>query len=177
MYYIYRHIAPDGRCYVGQTINPDDRWSYDGIKYKKCPKFYEAVEKIGWDNFEHEILQTCTTREEALILETAWIDYYNSAEEGFNIIKGSPNWRHYYEELLEREQALALCCLRKCRKSYRSVVQIDKETNLTLEYYPSLSAAAQETGEYIGTIKACCNGESRPYSKYNWQYAYLELQL
>lgn len=55
---IYRHIAPDGRSYIGRT----SRRYYDRVTHSPCisyegsPKFSKAIEEFGWENFTHEIL-------------------------------------------------------------------------------------------------------------------------
>ena len=48
--------------------NPEQRWQ-NGKHYKTCPYFYNAIEKYGWDNFEHIILQKNLSQEQANILE------------------------------------------------------------------------------------------------------------
>lgn len=90
MYTIYAHILKlDGRAYIGQTTKElECRSGKDGIGYHLSPKFYEAIQKYGWDNFEHIILETCETEEEADLLEQKYIQEYNSIENGFNILIG-----------------------------------------------------------------------------------------
>lgn len=56
-YCVYAHINKvNGKIYIGQTCRkPEYRWN-DGKGYKECTYFYNAIEKYGWDNFDHEIL-------------------------------------------------------------------------------------------------------------------------
>ena len=66
-YCVYLHTAPNGKMYIGQSIYGDNinrRWQ-NGNGYKKQPRFYRAIQKYGWDNFEHEILASRLTHEEA----------------------------------------------------------------------------------------------------------------
>ena len=35
---------------------PEKRWGINGNNYKSSPHFYAAIQKYGWDNFEHNIL-------------------------------------------------------------------------------------------------------------------------
>ena len=37
---------------------PEKRWGANGCNYKSSPHFYSAIQKYGWDNFEHNILFT-----------------------------------------------------------------------------------------------------------------------
>ena len=63
MYLIYCHKNKiNGKCYIGLTSyvdNPNKRWR-DGLAYlnNHHKVFAAAIEKYGWENFEHEILET-----------------------------------------------------------------------------------------------------------------------
>ncbi len=59
-HYIYIHICPNGKRYVGQSINPSKRWGSNGVKYKTNKHFYSAIKKYGWDNIEHIIMRVPT---------------------------------------------------------------------------------------------------------------------
>jgi len=88
---IYVHILKeDGRAYVGQTkIEPNRRWRTNGEGYKNSPKFYNAIEKYGWNSFEHIILeQNIYTQEKLNLLEKKYVNLYNSIENGFNLTTG-----------------------------------------------------------------------------------------
>lgn len=63
---VYAHIAPNGKMYVGITKkkNPNERWR-DGKGYEYQPHFYNAIQKYGWDNFQHEIVASGLTCDEA----------------------------------------------------------------------------------------------------------------
>ena len=53
---VYGHISPSGKVYVGITSqNPKVRWQ-NGNGYLKCKVFYRAIEKYGWDSFQHNII-------------------------------------------------------------------------------------------------------------------------
>ena len=51
---------------------------------------HKAIEKYGWDNFEHIILCTVSTKEEADFLEQWFIEKYDTfnPEHGYNLTKG-----------------------------------------------------------------------------------------
>lgn len=88
-YIIYKHTnLINGKVYIGQTCQkPEARWD-NGNGYSKCPKFYLAIKKYGWENFNHEILESNLTKAEAGLREQYWIAFYNSQEEGYNISPG-----------------------------------------------------------------------------------------
>lgn len=93
-YYIYVHRCKlNGKVYVGQTCqNPSRRWR-KGEGYKGCSYFYNAIQKYGWDNFEHKIIEEGLTEEEANIREKFWIKIFDSTNQnkGYNLKSGGNN--------------------------------------------------------------------------------------
>ena len=92
---IYVHINKiNGKIYIGQTCqsNPNNRW-VNGKGYKGCTHFYNAIQKYGWDNFEHIILFNNLTLEIANIIEEKLIKKYKSTDSmyGYNIEFGGKN--------------------------------------------------------------------------------------
>lgn len=85
-YYVYMHRNKiTGEVYVGRTRLPqNERFRTDGSGYKLCKKFYPAITKYGWDNFEHTILETGLTKEEANAAEIKYIAMYDSFNNGYN---------------------------------------------------------------------------------------------
>ena len=68
-YTVYKHVSPSGKQYIGITKwDVEKRWS-NGEGYKQCSYFYNAIQKYGWDNFEHIILYTNLSREKACEIE------------------------------------------------------------------------------------------------------------
>ena len=55
---IYMHRNKiNKKIYIGQTCqNPQNRWK-NGHGYKTCTYFNSAIQKYGWENFEHIILE------------------------------------------------------------------------------------------------------------------------
>ena len=64
-YTVYMHTSPSGKRYIGITRQnpPEKRWR-NGNAYKGSKHFYRAIQKYGFENFEHEILFTELTKEE-----------------------------------------------------------------------------------------------------------------
>lgn len=90
-YCVYKHTNKvNGKVYIGQTgIAPEKRWN-EGKGYKKCTYFYSAIQKYGWGNFEHEIIASNLTLEEANELEIKLIEQYEArnTEKGYNLKSG-----------------------------------------------------------------------------------------
>lgn len=54
---IYKLTSPNGKCYIGQSIQLEIRFiSYRNAHCKKQAHLYNAIKKYGWDNFKVEIL-------------------------------------------------------------------------------------------------------------------------
>ena len=90
MYTVYKHTTPDGKVYIGITQqNCKYRWN-KGNGYKTNLCFYNAIQKYGWNNISHEILDTNLTKEKAEQLEIRLIAQYhsNDPENGFNFATG-----------------------------------------------------------------------------------------
>ena len=92
-YCVYIHTNKiNGKMYVGQTIYGDDpnkRWQ-NGYGYKNCPYFYRAIEKYGWNNFDHEIIISKLTKQEADTFEKLLIECLKTKEcdYGYNLTDG-----------------------------------------------------------------------------------------
>lgn len=86
--YCYKNKT-NGKRYIGQTINPQQRKSaHISDSTHIDTKFYRAVRKYGWNNFEYEILAESEDRNELDKLEVDFIKSFNSIENGYNIRSG-----------------------------------------------------------------------------------------
>lgn len=88
-YSVYKHTnKTNGKVYIGITsLKPEKRWS---VGYRDCRAFQNALDKYGWDNFDHEVLATGLTKEEACEMEIRLIAEYKSTDDkyGYNISSG-----------------------------------------------------------------------------------------
>lgn len=91
-YLVYKHTNKiNGKIYIGITSSSiNERAGSKGHKYKGCRHFKSAIDKYGYDNFEHEILFENLTKEEAEAKEIELIKFYdsNNREKGYNITSG-----------------------------------------------------------------------------------------
>lgn len=99
-YSIYVHINnQNGKKYIGQTKQKvEKRWN-NGKGYKTSSKFYNAINKYGWDNFQHLIIADHLTNDQANCLEKQLINKYNLTDDhyGYNITNGGKNYCHSEE--------------------------------------------------------------------------------
>lgn len=90
-YIVYMHKNNiNNKVYIGVTkMKPNERWS-NGKGYCNQPKFYNAIKKYGWENFEHTILFENLTKEEAWEKEIEMIKRFDSSNsnKGYNVSKG-----------------------------------------------------------------------------------------
>lgn len=82
MWTIYCHVNKiNGKRYIGLSKNPRKRWGYAGNNYRNAHHriFAAAIEKYGWDNFEHVILdENIESLELANERERYWIAYFHT---------------------------------------------------------------------------------------------------
>lgn len=101
-YTIYQHIFPDGKRYIGITRrDPEIRWGPGGYHYKNNPPMWEAIQKSGWDNIQHIILETNVSETEVSQKERQYIDLYDTTNpnKGYNRQRGGLSGESaYYDE-------------------------------------------------------------------------------
>lgn len=96
---VYIHINKiNNKKYVGITSRkPNERWGVDGKEYcrNNQPRFENAINEYGWDNFEHVIFAENLTQEDANNLEILLIALlktnccrYKNPEYGYNLTDG-----------------------------------------------------------------------------------------
>lgn len=90
-YVVYCHENKiDGKKYIGITgRSPERRWS-NGKGYPNNKHFSQAIRKYGWSNFEHVILYSGLTKEQAEQKEIELIAKYNTTDphKGYNLSTG-----------------------------------------------------------------------------------------
>lgn len=102
-WYVYKHISPSGKVYVGITCQePSKRWN-KGNGYKGCYKFFNAILKYGWDNIEHKIIASNIKKEEAETIEKSLIAYYKNLGLSYNITDGGEGGRLGYHLKLNKK--------------------------------------------------------------------------
>ena len=86
-YNVYKHTnLINHKSYIGITSQKcENRWGINGKGYELQPKFYHAIQKYGWDNFQHDILYTNLDKETALKIEADLIKTYDTIKNGYNI--------------------------------------------------------------------------------------------
>lgn len=105
---VYIHTSPSGKSYVGQTCgNPKRRWA-GGYGYRSNKYFWAAIQKYGWDSFEHTIVAKGLNQDNANFLEKQFIRFLCSDDRrfGYNIQEGGRSAGGMSPESYERMVAL-----------------------------------------------------------------------
>ena len=88
---IYKITNPEGKVYIGQSKNIDQRFeTYKKLECKSQLLLFNSLAKYGWYNHIFEIVEECNIE----ILnekEQYYIKQYNCANEGLNC-KGQGKW-------------------------------------------------------------------------------------
>lgn len=102
-YKIYAHKNKiNNKYYIGQTHQKlEQRWK-NGEGYKNCSKFYAAIKKYGWNNFEHIILENNLTEFQVDEREKYWIQYYDSINNGYNLVSGGNKNKIFSQDSREK---------------------------------------------------------------------------
>lgn len=105
---VYRHTSPNGKVYIGITGQPLARRWRNGAGYKAQLLFSRAIQKYGWENFDHEVLLSDLTEEQAKLAERLFIGYYDTTNrtKGYNTTIGGDSssmlGRHHSKETKEK---------------------------------------------------------------------------
>lgn len=151
MYTVYQHKNKiNGKVYIGITMQePEQRWRH-GEGYKLSPHFYAAIQKYGWDNFEHNILYQNLTKEEACKKEQELIAKYNSMDRefGYNSTSGGNIFtmnketkQKISQALMGNKNGLGHPCSEEKKKK---ISEAQKGKHLTEEHKQKLSEAAKK---------------------------------
>ena len=165
VYTVYKHTnKTNGKVYIGITSQDVKRRWQNGAGYYGT-YFYNAINKYGWDGFEHEILLENLTEKEACIAEKKLISRYksNQHEYGYNIAEGGQIVHG------SRERVGSL------NPRSKSVICKNLDGKI-IGTYESQSIAAEKLGIKRKGITKCCRGESKTYMGYVFEYADFEFQ-
>ena len=192
---VYYHINKmNNKMYVGITSkkNPQERWR-NGKGYSDTPHFRAAIQKYGWDNFDHEIIASGLTDDEACNFERLLIKQLNLLDDkyGYNISEGgnkgcrfkgerAPMYgKHHTEESKQKNrekhlgvshphtpesrEKLRLACLGNHRGKQTKVKCV--ETGII---YESAAEAQRQTNTDASAIIKCVKGKLHKTNNLHW---------
>ena len=147
---VYCHTNKiNNKKYFGITCKTTKkRWGKDGYNYSTSPYFYNAIKKHGWDNFEHEILHTNLSEQEAKEYEKKYISEFNTNDRiyGYNRTAGGDGTVGL-QFTLEAHKKRGTC---------KEVVQLSLNGEYINTYF-NMHEAAREIEGSFAHISSCCN--------------------
>jgi len=90
---IYKITNPNGKIYIGQSIDIERRWKeYKKLYCNQSIKIFNSLKKYGWENHTFEILEECSLKQ-LNKKEESYILLFNSHVVGLNIkLASKPSW-------------------------------------------------------------------------------------
>ncbi len=197
---MYVHInKTNGKRYVGITSKPrvEQRWS-NGNGYCESPHFASAIEKYGWDGFDHVVLFYGLDEKHAKRMEEYYIEVWRTQDNrfGYNMTSGGDGTPGYHpsEETRKKlsvarrkenlsSETLARRSLglkgRKFTESHKEKIgkANSKKVNMydlsdrLIKQFPSMKIAEDETGVNHSHISQCCKNQRQSAGGYHWKYA------
>ena len=175
----------NNKVYIGQTIRPvQDRFNRhlnDALHNVIDTHFARAIRKYGKDNFSWEIIDTANTQEELTIKERYWIQYYNSAKEGYNETDAiSKCGGNTYQSKTEKEMEVIKEKLRQTKIGIKNpMARRIKRTNIItgeIDIFDTIISCAQACGIKNGktSISTRLNGQIKSPFKKQWIFEYYD---
>lgn len=156
---IYKYTFPNGKVYIGQTINPRSRKTQhlSPSTGARNVGFWRAYKKYG--SFDYEEIEEVNAPTEELLrdrlndLEQHYIAEYKSNDRryGYNLTSGGSVFVVNEEGRKHMSEA---------RTDKIPVLQYTLSGDFVAEY-ESTAAAAKAIGSHASSVYACCVGESR----------------
>lgn len=173
MYTVYQHKNKiNGKIYIGITSRkPEERWGDNGCNYKTSPYFYSAIQKYGWNNFEHNILFINLTKEQACLKEQELIKEFNSMnrEYGYNSTSGGEIFvmnketkQKISQSMMGNKNGLGHACTEEKKQK---ISEAQKNRKFTEEHKQKLSNAAKNRHVSCSEEKKKTLSQNYPYKK------------
>lgn len=111
--------------YIGQSLNIERRRKEHLKQPSLYSKFDQYLKKLGEEAFNFTILEECTV-EELDDKEKYWIEYYNTIEEGYNLVLGGQTYKgesNPYSKLTEKEVKEIIKLLEEMELTNKQIAQ------------------------------------------------------
>lgn len=183
-YCVYVHTNKiNGKKYIGQTINgdkPEKRWKR-GDGYRTQLFFARAINKYGWDCFEHEVVASNLTKKEADNFESLLINKLKTKDPnyGYNLTDGGEGMSGFCMTDASKEKR------RNSMKKYfnnQEYIQRMKDVSPKKEvyqfspngdvinFYESTKEAERCTGVHSGSICSCALNKKLSAGGFIWLF-------
>lgn len=196
---VYVHINNiNGKRYVGITSksNPEHRWNH-GRGYKENPHFRDAINKYGWESFDHIIvfdgLEEAQAKSKEIELIAKWKT--NDRNFGYNMTVGGDGTKGYIPSDETRaklskarlKENLSEETLRRRSEGLRGRVFSEEHKRKIGDSNSKAVAMFSKGGNYIRSFRSaydaettigvnrshisqCCNGKRKSTGGYLWRF-------
>lgn len=164
IYYVYMHIFPNGKKYIGITSRkPTHRWGKNGNGYNTQFIMWNAIQKYGWDNIQHIIICANKNDIEAQNIEKYLIKKFNTQiPNGYNFDQGGGNIDKVRSRVKENHANV------QSGNHHRAIKVYCIELNRVFE---CMRDAERELNIKTKDIGNCCKGKRNTAGGYHWIYA------
>ena len=176
-YDVYVFTFPDGKHYVGMTgRNVKARWD-SGNGFRKNSRLFQAICDVGFSNVKKEHFSYPLSRGSAERIETALIDYFDSAnpEKGYNRGHGALKeygWKQPQstgDRIRNAQKGIPKSeeTKRHMREGHQRKVVRNCSTG---ETFPGVREAAQSCGVSPSSVSRACCGKQKTAAGCEWEY-------
>lgn len=161
-YCVYCHRNKiNNKAYIGITgLGVKKRWASNGSLYRNSPHFWNAIQKYGWDNFEHIVLFDNLSKKNACKMEILLIALFNTQDPnlGYNMSSGGESGSSGCRKLSKKGP------------DGKKVNQYDLN-GIFIRTWNSMIEASKALHIYYSCISDCCRGKQKTAGGFIWKYA------
>ena len=147
----------DGKTYIGQTR----KTLAERIKahiYGKS-RIGKAIVELGINNFDISVIDNAETENELDELEKFWIAFYNSQENGYNVLSGGKPTKDEFKLLQNmprtkkpRRAKHKRCYIKKLKEKARLKEKVKATTKVIEKITSSVDAKENQFDEYLDAL-------------------------
>lgn len=159
MYILYKHTNKvNGKVYIGVTNQSPERRFRNGNGYKNSTLFYKAIQKYGWENFEHTILESNIPEEQISQKEITAIHLHKSSDPmyGYNLQLGG----------LQGIGSQSESTKQKLSEIFSKPIVVINYITLEREMFKSMKDFATKYSLKVGSVSKVLSGESKRVDRF-----------
>jgi group I intron endonuclease len=180
---VYMHTnKANNKIYIGITGQKLSRRWHGGSGYQSQQYFWRAIQKYGWDGFEHIIFAENLSKDDACHMEQCLIALYNTTDRhyGYNISTGGEGANGCKWTQQQREKRLSYQVSDETRKKIsenhadvrggkhpRAKAVLCVELNIIFD---CIRDVERDLGINHVHISDCCKGNRKHAGGYSWKY-------
>lgn len=171
-YCLYKHTSPSNKVYIGITQQSVEKRWQNGYGYKTNHHFWNAIQKYGWNNFEHAVLIENLTEKEAKKLEKEYIALFNccNTKYGYNKTEGGDVPIQFTIEIRDKMSKNHADFSRGNHPQAKKVYKYEKINGNYICEYNCVKDASDENNISEESISGVARGTGYTAGGYRWSY-------